>query len=162
MQLAPARTELPDLPHQVTFYRALEQRLAQLPSTDVAAVVSYLPLRGGQLGRLAFINDGTVPPLGREPRAFPQAVSAGYARALRIPLRAGRFISDREAWETGGVAVVTQLFVDRYLPGQEPLGQRVSLRDPRQGAARCLTIVGVTGDVRVRARGLEASPDPGI
>jgi putative ABC transport system permease protein len=81
---------------------------------------------------------------------------------MRIPLRLGRGITEREAWETGGVAIVNRVLADSHWPGQDPLGKQISLVDPRRGAPKWLTVVGVAGDVNVRSRGLETSPDPSI
>jgi ABC-type antimicrobial peptide transport system permease subunit len=55
---------------------------------------------------------------------------------------------------TPRVAVVSQSFVERHWPGQNPLGRRVVL------AFGDLTVVGVAGDVKVR--GLERESEPQV
>jgi ABC-type antimicrobial peptide transport system permease subunit len=52
------------------------------------------------------------------------------------------------------VAVVSQSFVQRYWPGQDPIGKTFNHRD------RTRTVVGVVGDIRVR--GLERNNEPQI
>jgi putative ABC transport system permease protein len=73
-----------------------------------------------------------------------QVVTPGYFRALRIPLRSGRFITQQDGTDTAPVAVVTEAMARRFWPGGDPIGHRVRFasNDPWR------TIVGVVGDIR--------------
>jgi hypothetical protein len=73
-------------------------------------------------------------------------VTSDYFRVLRIPLRAGREIDERDSEKSMPVAVINEAFVRQYLQGKEPIGTHVKLR--MDGAER--VIVGVVGDIRHR------------
>jgi putative ABC transport system permease protein len=77
-------------------------------------------------------------------------VSAGYFATLGIPVTRGREFEKFDAPGRPLVAVVNEAFVARHLPGENPLGQRISVF----GAAR--EIVGVVPNERFL--GLEAGP----
>ena len=50
-------------------------------------------------------------------------VSDGYFNSLRVPIVAGRGFSVSDALGAQPVAVVSRQFVDRYFPGENPLGK---------------------------------------
>ena len=75
-----------------------------------------------------------------------------YFRALGILLRRGRDVEDGDTGDRAWVAVVSASFVERYWPGQDPIGKTFRHR------GRTRTVVGVVGDVRVR--GLERNSEP--
>ena len=79
-------------------------------------------------------------------------VTPQYFRTMGIPLHRGRDVEDGDAEDRAWVAVVSQSFVERYWPGQDPIGKTFRHR----GEIR--TLVGVVGDVRVR--GLERTSEP--
>ena len=82
-----------------------------------------------------------VAPGQRPPEVGWQLASAGYFRALRIPLRAGRLFEPRDA--TGPpVVIVSEAVAARFFPGETPVGHRISLGDMEA------EIVGVVGNIR--------------
>jgi predicted permease len=81
-------------------------------------------------------------------------VTPQYFKTMGIPLRRGRDIEDSDTADRAWVAVVSASFVERYWPGQDPIGRTFQHR----GRAR--TVVGVVGDVKVR--GLERTSEPQI
>jgi predicted permease len=81
-------------------------------------------------------------------------VTPQYFRTMGIPLRRGRDVEDGDTQERGWSAVVSGSFVDRYWPGQDPIGKTFRHR------GRTRTVVGVVGDVRIR--GLERNSEPQI
>jgi predicted permease len=96
-------------------------------------------------------NNWTVPlqrpehpqaPGERAPDVGWQLASAGYFRALRIPLEAGRLFDDRDGPEARPVVIVSESLANRYFPGEGALGRRVVIGD------ETAEIVGVVGDIR--------------
>ena len=79
-------------------------------------------------------------------------VTPQYFRAMGIPLLKGRDVADEDRFDRPYVAVVSASFVERYWPGQDPLGKTFK----HLGKTR--TVVGVVGDVKMR--GLEHSSEP--
>lgn len=77
----------------------------------------------------------------RPPEIGWQMASAGYFRALKIPLRSGRLFEPRDATGPGAV-VVSEAVATRYFPGETPLGHRINLGDMDA------EIVGVVGNIR--------------
>jgi predicted permease len=135
------------------FYTRVLSEVRALPGVSSAAYTSALPmvLRGGIWpvsidGRLATRADNE--------NASLRYVTPGFLAALGIPLRRGRDVSESDGRDRAYVAVVSESFVRRYWPNQDPLGRHFNFAlDDR-------IVVGVAGDVRVR--GLEQSSEPQV
>jgi hypothetical protein len=83
-----------------------------------------------------------------------QAVSADYLRTMHIPLRAGRFLSDRDGPRSPLSAVISEEMARQWWPGEPlPIGKQIKL-----GAGPGITIVGVAGGVKASV--LERAPRP--
>jgi putative ABC transport system permease protein len=89
---------------------------------------------------------------GQAPIVSFRIVTPGFFAAMSIPIRAGRDVSDADTAQSQPVAVVSESFVRRHWPHDNPIGRQFIV----VGQAR--TVVGVVGDVRVR--GLERSSEP--
>jgi putative ABC transport system permease protein len=80
-----------------------------------------------------------------------QGVSENYFRTLRIELTTGRTFTNAEVDAARRVAVVNDAFVRKYLPGENPIGQRVRLArfdKPSQPMADpSFEIIGVVANV---------------
>jgi putative ABC transport system permease protein len=122
--------------------------IERIPGVDVAAVGSYLPLMvGGSGGRTFEIEGSRAGPDERRPGAGFTAVSPNYFRALGIPLLNGRYFSEADSEGSEWVALVSRSTAQRYWPRENPVGQRIIVRDAT-GAERPRKIVGVVGDVK--------------
>ncbi len=121
-------------------------RVRSLPGVTNAAYISSVPMawRGGiwPVGL-----KGEVLERRDDNTASMRYTTPGFFASLKIPLRAGRDVSDGDTQTTQPVAVVSESFVDRYWPGQDPLGRRFNF------AFKDRTIVGVVGNVRVQGAG---------
>lgn len=73
-----------------------------------------------------------------------RSVTPGYFAALRIPIVAGRGFTGADDERSQPVVVVSRSLADRFWPGEDPLGKRLTLG---RGDAPWLTVVGVAGDV---------------
>jgi predicted permease len=120
-----------------TFNASLLQFASALPGVTAAALTSHVPLHGGVV-RHQFRPDGraeTVP-------VTISAVSAGYFRALDIPVSAGRVFTQEESDGHSRVAVISEGLAARFWAGRTALGESVRPAD----SAVPLTIVGVVHD----------------
>ncbi|PYU04477.1 MAG: hypothetical protein DMG33_14040 [Acidobacteria bacterium] len=68
------------------------------------------------------------------------AVGPDFFHVVGTPILLGRDFTDADSASTLKVAVVNQTFVDRYLPGRQPLGHHLAI-DGEKGAQ--YTIIGV-------------------
>ncbi len=136
------------------FYRRVLSETRALPGVSNAAYISFLPLAFG--GGIWPVSIGGQIETSRTENnvASLRYVTPGYFSTMSIPLKRGRDVTDADRRERQFVAVVSESFVRRYLPGRDPIGQRFTFAFDER------TIVGVAGDIRVR--GLERSSEPQV
>jgi putative ABC transport system permease protein len=118
----------------------------QVPGVAAAGFTSQLPLSGDLDGYGIRFEQASDP--NAEGSALRYAVSPSYLTAMRIPVRQGRFIDDRDRAGTPRVAVLNESFAKRVFQSGDPIGQRLRF-GPTDGD--WFTIVGVVGDVRQSA-----------
>jgi putative ABC transport system permease protein len=135
------------------FYTTVLSGLRSLPGVSSAAYITGLPMAMG-----GGIWNATLP---GQPAAHDGSNSAGlrfatsqYFSTLGIPLKHGRDISPTDDASHPFVAVVSESFVKRYWPNQDPIGQRFNF------AMHERTVIGIVGDVRVR--GFEQTSEPQV
>jgi len=158
-QVLTLRTTLP-LPKYETvarrtqFYESVLPEIRALPGVSGAAYISFLPL-GPMRGGIWPISLDGRPPEGAQPHtASLRYVTPGFFSTLRIPLRAGRDVSDLDTQNSPYVAVVSESFARQHWPGESPIGRRFFI------AFQDRTVVGVVGNIRVR--GLERESEPQV
>jgi putative ABC transport system permease protein len=119
-------------------------RLRATPSVLSAGITTLLPL-GGSVNDNYFQIEGKPPwPPGQEEVTITYRIAGDFLPALGVPLLRGRLFADADREGAAPVMLVSESFVQRFLPGEEPIGKRV--RWGREGRFR--EIVGVVGDVR--------------
>jgi putative ABC transport system permease protein len=125
------------------FYREVLGRVAALPGVESAGVINMLPFQ--QYGRNGEIQvEGREPlPPGRVPLTEYRSTSAGYFKALGIPLQAGRLFEPADETDGSRNVVVSRELVRTFFPDGDALGKRI-----RTGGDNLWTIVGVVGDVK--------------
>ena len=133
------------------FYARVLADVRALPGVERAAFITGLPMV--MTGGIAGIE---VPGQERINRRIAgvslRFVTPQFFDAMGIPIHAGRDVEDADTNNRTGVAVVSESFVKRYWPAQDPLGKAfVHMKLTR-------TVVGVVGDIRVR--GLERTSEP--
>jgi len=125
----------------------LQVRFATLPGVQQSTYGFPLPLTGGDMN-ISFSVDGRATPPGEEPSARTSLVAANFFQALQMPLRRGRFFSDSE--DRGGSmpsAIVNQAFADRFFPGEDALGKRITSGMSVNDVPESREIVGIVGNV---------------
>jgi predicted permease len=135
-------------PELVRFYQELQRRLRVLPGVESVAV-SRDRLGSGWSNNSNATVDGQTPDTTRGPATVrSNDIGPGFFHTLGVPLLLGREFTDADTAATPPVAIVNQLFVDRFLPGQSPLEHRVN----------GFTIVGVVKNHKYRS--MEEDPIP--
>ncbi len=138
----------------VSLYQQMIERVTTLPDVAEAAAVSVFPISGAS-ANVVFTIPGRQPAEpGNVLTANFSAATAGYFRAMGIPLVAGRGFEAADRATAPFVAVVNQAMADRYFPGQNPIGQFVQILGPTPRE-----IVGVIPNLRQRALNLPPEPE---
>jgi putative ABC transport system permease protein len=142
--------DLPDASYPtVTAIQAFDTsiltRLSNLPGVVAAGAVNFMPLQP-VLTQGDFSLDG-----GRKlPRDYNVAkpdVSPDYFRVMGIRFLKGREFTDQDNSSAPGVVIISQSVARTLWPGQDPIGQRITMED-EPTPKDWLTIVGIVDDVR--------------
>jgi predicted permease len=128
-------------------YLPLLDKLHAIPGVKVAALSSVLPLRAEFAVTIMGDIDHKDAPRGQTPRGDGRLASPGLVAALGIPMLRGRFFTEDDTASAPPVVVVNQAFVNKYLPGQNPLGHTFYMG---KGRFSEMHIVGVIGDLKQR------------
>lgn len=108
---------------------------------DGATLVSEMPFSGRTASSSFQVVGREVPPEEKQPEGNRRVVLPGYHEVLGIPLVAGRYLQPSDRVFEAPVVVLSRLLAERYWPGGDVLGQRIS-RDRREWE-----VVGVVEDV---------------
>lgn len=138
------------------FFDALRPRLERLPGVIAVGFTSALPL-SGVLASVPFTIEGRAAPPDEAMWADYRVASAGYFRAMKIPLIAGREFNEHDTSNAVPVALISQSLARRYWPNGSPLGAQLRIDDNDQGP-RPVQIVGVVGDVKHLSLDVDPSP----
>jgi putative ABC transport system permease protein len=129
-----------------TFYAQALDAARRVPGVESAAMTNQLPMSGDYDGQGAHIQAHPSANPADDPGPFRYAVSPGYLETMRIPLRRGRTITEHDGDGAPGVVLVNESFAKKYWPGEDALGQRLSLQDPVTGP--WLEVIGIVADVK--------------
>jgi len=145
------------------FYSEILDRLQHLPMVRSAALVDDIPLSHNQYpatGAIRVVGRPIVP-VPERPRVDTNEVSPEFFETLGISLRSGRIFSahdfvgmpagPRPGLLSREMVLVSESFVRRIFPGQDPLGQQLVF-GPDDLNIRW-TIAGVVSDIRNTAIG---------
>jgi predicted permease len=130
---------------QTQFWKALVERVENLPGVNAAAVASKLPIEGGSNGWLLVEGESYDPDV-KGPLIERSLVSPGYFEAMGIELLRGRIFDQDEGSDTNRFVVVNRALADHYWPGDDPVGKRLGPRSPEPTWSA--EIVGVVENVR--------------
>jgi predicted permease len=145
----PRETKYRDQAARLELMAEVERRVASIPGVASAGLANEFPMRGGGFSRIAIAGDAAAAGDSVRTAGF-QAVSPGYFATLQIPLVRGRLLSAEDRAGAPPAAVVNEVFVRRYLAGQDPIGRRFRRveRTAVTPGVPDLTIVGVVADAR--------------
>ncbi|MEZ5316369.1 MAG: ABC transporter permease [Vicinamibacterales bacterium] len=131
--------------------RAVEDLLARLgasPGVRAVAATTILPLSG--TGGSFHHNLQKRPPAGPQDwiLASLRAVTRTYFDTMGMPIVRGRAFGRDDRQGTEPVVIVNEAWVEQFMPGENPIGEKISLGTEYDGSLPWLTIVGVAGNVR--------------
>jgi len=152
------RTELPfpKYDHPSTrdqFYGKVLTDVRRLPGVIDAAYITALPMTwGGGIWPVEVNGRSQIRTEGNS--ASLRFVTPGLFSTLGIPIKLGRGVSESDTADRPYVAVVSESFVRRYWPHEQPIGRHFTI------ALHEHEVIGVVGDIR--ARGLERTSEPQV
>jgi putative ABC transport system permease protein len=137
---------------QTQFFGQLLARIRAESGVQAAGGAEFFPFAGVEFDG-GFDIEGAAPGAPKQGAANFCLVTPGYFRAMGISVLRGRAINNSDRRGSMPVVVVSRSLAERYLSGQDPIGQRLALGSP-------VTIAGVVADVRDAT--LTAPPFPTI
>jgi predicted permease len=126
-----------------TAWQQLLARIRQIPGVESADLTNIVPLSGADNGGPFWIGTAQPASLQEAPHALYFWTGPDYLKTMGISLLQGRFFTSADQVNSGKVVVVDRLLAEKFFPGQNPVGQTLTVG--HWGAAR---IVGVVGHVR--------------
>ncbi|MEJ2009505.1 MAG: ABC transporter permease, partial [Acidobacteriota bacterium] len=128
------------------FFREVLDRVDATPGVERAAFITTLPMEIGP--------DLPFQVAGRKDNSTGDAqyrtITPDYFSTMKIPLLQGRAFRQSDNAQSAGVVVISQKLAHDFFPGQNPVGQQITIgvgMGP-QFADEARQIVGVVGDTR--------------
>jgi putative ABC transport system permease protein len=150
---------------QAAFFAQALERVRSLPGVRSAAAADALPVSGAGGGTWVHVEGKPEPPPGQQVNVMVRTITPGYFSTIGVPLREGRDFTSadegvldltrRQDPARPLTLIVNQALVDRFLPGVNPLGQRLAIF---WGQTLVGEIVGVVGNVRYQSLAEQAEP----
>jgi predicted permease len=115
-------------PEQVAFYQELLRRLRALPGVEGATVMNNRIGSGWSSNNTAAVDGKKVEPTSDAESNMERSndVGSDFFGTLGVPILMGREFTDADTAASQKVAVVNELFAQRFLPHQDPLGHHVA------------------------------------
>ena len=145
IKLSLPRTKYDSAYKQVAFFQQVLERVAAVPGVRAAGAINWLPLSGLRSATDFTIDERPAPAQGQAPDADVRSVDASYFRAMGIPLLKGESFTGRETAGAPKSVVISEALAQKYFPGENPVGKRISMEWDDTLHAQ---IVGVVGDVK--------------
>jgi putative ABC transport system permease protein len=122
-------------PDQIrSYYRQMLEKIQAVPGIRNVAVMTGTPAGGSGMGtRFSIAGHPPANPAER-PGASLQTVTSGYVDTLGIRMVKGRSVDEHDTETSVRVAIVNEFFVNRFLGGVDPIGQRIVMNETRPGA----------------------------
>ncbi|MDQ6828564.1 MAG: ABC transporter permease [Gemmatimonadota bacterium] len=137
---------------QVAFFHEAESRIAAIPGVKAVGAISFLPLSGQRSASSFTVAGRPAPPRGQEPTGDMRAVTPGYFRAMEIPIKSGRALTDADLSSSPAVAVVSETLARTFWPNESAVGKYI---DYEWFKMEHVQIVGIAGDVHHAALDVE-------
>jgi predicted permease len=128
-------------------YQRLTERINQIPGVLAADISALVPLGGSSNEGPFWVGAHQPASMAEIPRAVYYPIGPDYVNAMRIPLLRGRFLRRADNQNSNLVVLIDTLMARRFFPGQNALGQTLTI--PNWGATQNVRaeIVGIVGHV---------------
>jgi len=146
----------PHLPERVLFIDQLLQRIGQLAGVKAVGMVNNLPLSGGGNSIAVKVEGFPLVGPGEASAAGHRHISPHYFQTMGTAFVKGRDFAEHDGTNSVPVALVNESFVRRFMRGQEPIGQRLTIGDDGPGPVE---VVGVVKDIKHSGLDTEAGAE---
>jgi predicted permease len=136
----------------------LVNAIRHIPGVASAGLMQNYPLKGNLEGSLLAQFHGEPFDANNPPGTRQRIAGPGLFTALGTKILKGRDFSDADLFSNSRVAIVNQIFVDKYLKGRDPIGVQFSAGYPAPNPNQEVTIVGVIENVRQKTLADPAEP----
>ena len=145
LQISLPRDSYEDKSKKLAFYDQLLARVGVLPGVVRAGAVNIVPFSSGDNSNTFQIIGQPPFPQGREPDAQVRVTTPDYFDAIGTGLRRGRLFNAQDDANATRVVLINEAFARKFLPSQEPIGQRLNFGG---GEKETQEIIGVVADVK--------------
>jgi len=145
MQITLPPDSYEDKAKRLAFYQQLLGRVEALPGVMKSGAINIVPFSSSNnSSNFQIIGQ---PPFrkGAEPYVETRVATPGYFEAVGTSLKRGRLFTAQDDEKAGRVILVNETFAKKYLPGQEPIGQRLRIGGDEKNTQE---IIGVVADVK--------------
>jgi len=155
MQISLPRDSYEDKNKRRDFYQQLLGRVGTMPGVMNSGIASIVPFSSSDNSNTFQIVGQTPFTKGEEPFVEIRVTTPGYFDTIGTSLRGGRLFTAQDDAKAGRVILVNETFARKYLPGLQPIGQRLELGGDEKEIQE---IIGVVADVI--DDDLDEQPDP--
>jgi len=124
------------------FDTQLLDRVREIPGVELATLSRLTPFSYANFSSAPLAIDGYQPAPDEQLNSSYLEAGEDYFRTLGIPIVAGREFQRTDDENAVPVAIINETMAAKYWPGQDPIGQRLKVKD------RWLQIVGVAKNVK--------------
>jgi len=136
-------------PKILNFFKQAIEQVRAIPGVESVGAINTIPFGGPHSGTKLDIEGQPKRPAGQDLTTGVCVTDANYFHTMGIQLKRGRLFTPQEAMEMRHVVVVNEAFAREIFPGQDPIGQRVTInmKDENQPSE----IIGIVADNKHRS-----------
>ena len=127
-------------------YQQLQTELGRLPGVQGVGLQLYSPLEGNSWGEGVYIDGKPTPRPGSGFSATWDRVSPGFFATVGQPVLRGRGFTEDDTSTSRQVVVVNEAFVKKFFPGEDPIGRRFGVFEPKYSSL--FEVIGVVADAK--------------
>ena len=147
LDMAPAGYPQEELPR---VKRQILEHVRATPGVESASASVFTPLSGGAWNGLVEV-DGFTPADPLDAEVYFNGVSDDFFSTLGATLLTGRDFGAGDVAGSPPVAIVNESFMKKFFHGANPVGRRVTVKNPHVGEDDLLQVVGVVRDTKYRS-----------
>ena len=158
MSISLPSRKYPEGRQSVAFYEHLFERIKAVPGIESVGGIDPLPLSDSNTTEGFIIEGQPALPMVERPAAGERIISPDYFNAMRIPLIAGRALTDQDREDTPRALVINEALARRFRADGEAIGKRLSFSEDNSQPI-WWEVVGVVGNVKHDRLDADAQPE---